>query len=174
MRLGRIRGAFVGAAAICACAGLAQASTVEKMSLEDMVAAADAAVVGEAVGAASVRKADGSVVTLTRFRIVDSAFGPTGGEITVETPGGAISGAKFRMSEIEPGAPTFFLGAQSLLFLEPQQDGAYTIVGFFQGAAPVAGDAAGAQSLRLPGRADAAVGVREALSTIRAMKSKKG
>jgi malonyl CoA-acyl carrier protein transacylase len=127
----------------------ALATTTFEMSFEDLVAAAGTVVVGEAT-ASRVEQREGSVVTVTTFRVDTLVVGDAVATVDVASPGGIIKPGKFRIQETHAGAPVFPLGSEALLFLNYGPADAYAVVGFSQGAVTVVKTAAG-KSVRLPG-----------------------
>jgi hypothetical protein len=123
--------------ALLAASSIASATTLVKMELDDIVQAASACVVGEAVGVEYVNEG-GSVATLTTFRVTDTAFGNVDQLLTVRTAGGKRQSTKISTTEVVAGAPSFFVNSQAMLFLSENSGSSdYSIVGFSQGVFPV-------------------------------------
>ena len=156
---------LAGAAALGASA---DARTMKRMSLEELVDASDAVVLATA-GGMSTQTVDGGVVTFTEFTVDGAAFGAAGGTIVVETPGGAIQGALIPVAEVESGVPMFFEGRQSLLFLDGAPNGDFTLVDPLQGAAEIEAGSEGA-NVRLADGARMAPG--QALQAIAEIKAR--
>ncbi|MBF7073513.1 hypothetical protein ISG33_08910 [Glaciecola sp. MH2013] len=137
------------------------ATTLAKMDFEDMVKAASACVVAEAMDVTYTQE-QGGMVTLTTFKVMDTAFGDTDKTITVRTAGGMRSNSKIQMTEVVAGAPRFFKNAQSMLLLsEHGNSGHFNIVGVSQGVFPVANAV-----VSLPESMGANVSIDDAISLI--------
>ncbi len=120
----------------------ASATTLEKLSFDEMVDSASACVMGRAVNT-KVFERDGQVYTETRFRVTKTAFGQTNKFINVVTPGGAKKIGSLQAAEVVSGSPRFFDQSYSLLLLKPTEmgrRGRFDIVGFNQGQFSVVGD----------------------------------
>jgi hypothetical protein len=116
---------------------LVSATTLIEMDFDEMVQAASACVVAEAVGIEYANE-QGRMVTLTTFKVMDTAFGDTGETITVRTDGGSRKNTKISTTEVVAGSPRFFENSQSLLLLTQNSSTSdYSIVGYSQGIFPV-------------------------------------
>lgn len=130
-------GSILFSGALMTASTIASATTLIKMELDDMIQAASACVVGEAVGVEYVEDETG-VATLTTFRVTDTAFGNIDQTFTLRTAGGKRQNTKISTTEVVAGTPLFFENSQSMLFLsENSGTGDYSIVGFSQGIFPV-------------------------------------
>lgn len=112
----------------------ASATTVEKLTTEDMAVRADRIVTGQAE---STRSAwvEGTLVTLVRLKVDETWKGAPRGEITVVLPGGIDSQRQHPIQMIYPGAPQLGVGDEAVLFLEAYSllPDTYAISGFSQG-----------------------------------------
>ena len=154
---------MLGAAAAMLTATTASATTLKKMTFREKAKDAEIGVVATATSSAT-EVVDGTVYTLTTFAVSDVAFGDAGRTITVRTPGGARPNAAIRVSEVVPGAPTFFSGTTNLLLLD-EADGAYEVVGFNQGVFGVT-DISGTKQVMFPEDHGGPVSVDEAFSIL--------
>jgi hypothetical protein len=128
----------------CALATTAQATTLLKMSTEQMTARATDIVVGTVTGARSVW-VDRTLVTLAKVSVAESLKGAAPSELTVVLPGGVDTARAVPVAVTWPGAPVLKAREDVVLFLEadaPVKDG-YQIVGFSQGKFSVVRDAFG-------------------------------
>ena len=112
-------------------AGLAPlyATSVQRLSFDDLVAKAQSIVEGSVVNAQTVRSSDGKLI-LTNYtiQVEESLKGSNKKTVTLTTIGGRIGNTVLHVS----GMPVFQTGEKAVLFLE--QAGAYTtVVGLNQG-----------------------------------------
>jgi len=144
-------GSFATLAIAPTFAVVARATTLRALSLEDLVAASDRAVVGRAVHhdsdwayVAGARR----IVTWTRVLQEDDLLGESGAqdEVLVMTLGGKVGDLRQKV----PGEATLTLGERVLLFTSAAaSDGACHIVGMSQGKYEiVAGQSGGDGVLR--------------------------
>ena len=159
----RLRDTIMLGAAAAMLVTTASATTLKKMTFREKAKDAEVGVLATATGS-TTEVVDGTVYTLTTFDVTDVAFGDAGRTITVRTPGGAHPNAVIRVSEVVPGAPTFFSGTDSLLLLD-EADGAYEVVGFNQGVFGVT-DISGTKRVMLPEDHGGSVTVDEAFSIL--------
>ncbi len=112
----------------------AWATTLLKLSDEALTRQADVIVYGQAVAVESGRF-DGEIVTLVSIEPHEAWKGEAGA-LQVVVPGGVDLTLKHPVATVYPGAPQLLVGQDLVLFLElhPGLDGAYSIVGFSQGA----------------------------------------
>ncbi len=137
--------AVAGALSISA----AVATTLERMSMQEMAAAASVAVVGE-VTAARTARTDAGLVTISTITVIDTMWGNSAATLEVTVPGGSTVSGRIRVGEGHAGAPVL-LGRQKALFLLSRgEDNSLSIVGFSQGMLPIKQTAEG-QMLLLPG-----------------------
>ena len=87
----------------------------------DLLAGADAVVIGEPVDITTVQLRENSVDTLVRVRVVEQIVGATSDEIVLLLPGGRFG----NMRKIVFGVPSFHVGARYLLFVRERADGRY-------------------------------------------------
>ncbi|MEE2692687.1 MAG: hypothetical protein VX640_14220 [Pseudomonadota bacterium] len=162
---------LLGAAAFMSAAP-GSATSLRKLSFEEMVA--DSAVIVQGVVDSSVSKqTEGGVFTTTKVYVSDAIVGNVGSVVEVVAPGGVFTSGKFKLAETYPGAPRFISGGEVVLFLEsmPAQKG-YEVVGFSQGVMPVEETAQGkaVRSLNAPGGKMAVSDLKSRILEIRASK----
>jgi len=114
-------------------AGRAEATTLLRMSIEDMTAAAEAVVVGEVTDVKSAWN-DGhtTIHTFVTFKVSQCIAGTCGDTIMLKQRGGTAG----EMTLHIPGMPRFSKGLKALLFLEPDPEGEpgfHYVVGMCQG-----------------------------------------
>ena len=108
----------------------ASASTFVAMDEIDLVAAADAVVVGEVIDIHSFWNQRGTlIVTEATVLIKEVVAGDAPAEITVRTMGGEVSGYKVEAH----GFPTFEPGQTQLMMLHRAADGSLQVAGYRQG-----------------------------------------
>lgn len=159
---------LVGGLAAFAAASPAFATTLIEMTFEDLVADAAVVVVGEAADQ-RVERSESGVQTVTTFNVEAGIVGETGATVEVVTPGGVYKPGAVLVREWTADTPIFLRGSEAMLFLTPQGEGAYGVVGFNQGAVGVF-DTPRGKAVRLPGSKGAET-VSEAASRIRAEKA---
>lgn len=132
MHFAKRRNGGLGLALGLAFLGSVQATTLEKMHVDDMSAVADTVIVGTVSGQETVN--DNGISRVITFRVDDAVTGRPGREVTVRVPGGSIESGGIRVGEINAGEPAFGLEAQTVLFLTPAgDDGHRRILGYSQG-----------------------------------------
>lgn len=145
---------------------LLSATTMKKMSIEEIVQTASACVVAKAKNAKQVYE-NGAMVTLTTFEVTDTAFGNTPQLITVRTDGGSRQLTKISTTEVVAGTPQFFTNDTSMLFLnENSASSDYSVVGVSQGMFPVVDSA-----VNLPENEGKTMKVKEAIKLMSTRKN---
>ncbi len=143
---------------VCGAAGLAQATVVLSLELEDLAQLAPVVVLGEVNQVASERSPDGKRIH-TRVLVTPSEVwkgSDVKGTISVKFVGGSDGDVTAHL----PGAPRFAVGERVLLFLEPRQDkDGYLTLGFYQGKFSVFTDPRTKQELLLRDAPEAGVSV---------------
>jgi hypothetical protein len=119
---------------ILVCSGSSQATTVRRLTLDDLVAKADSIVVGRVIDARTFWTEDHKLIlTSHTVEIQQCLKGGSGDAVVVTTIGGRIGGSALRVA----GMPTLEIGESAVFFLE--HSGSYTtIVGLKQGKFPIA------------------------------------
>ena len=120
------------AAAGVALAGLAFATTVQRLDFAGLTRLSSNVVAGTVQAATTARTSDGgAIVTLTGVSVVAQWKGETGAaSITVRTPGGRVGDEVMELS----GSPELVPGSTVLLFLERNPDGTYGVISLAQGS----------------------------------------
>ena len=132
---------------------LAQATTLIKMSTEQMTARASDIVIGTVTEVRSTW-VDRRLITLATISVSESLKGAARKELTLVLPGGVDATRAVPVAVTYPGAPVVMPADNVLLFLEgaaPLSDG-FQVVGFSQGKYSIVRDAFG-RSLASPSRA---------------------
>ncbi len=117
----------VTAAMLCAAQAI-HATTLARMSLDQLVVAADAVARVRCVGAES-RWENGAIWTVTTFDVIESMKGPLPQQIVVRLPGGRTG----HVTAAVDGAPRFRPGEEAVLFLEKSRAGGFSVSGWVQG-----------------------------------------
>jgi hypothetical protein len=131
--------ALAGALSISA----AFATSLQEMSLREMAAQADVAIVGKVTAARTV-KTDAGFQTITTFSVIENGWGADRATVEVITPGGSTQIGKFKVGQVNAGAFLPVKDAVSVLLLaNDSESGKYVIVGFNQGNFQVATTASG-------------------------------
>jgi microcompartment protein CcmK/EutM len=114
--------------------GQLQATSVQRLSFEELVAKSQAIVQGSVVSTKTYRSSDGKLIlTSYTIQVSESLKGSPGKTVTLTTVGGRIGNTVLQVS----GMPVFQPGENAVLFLE--QAGPYTtVVGLNQGKFTVA------------------------------------
>jgi hypothetical protein len=120
---------FLFVIVILSIAGPAQATSVQLLSLDDLITKASSVVEADIVAARTYRTPDGKLI-LTSYTatVQENLKGAAVSTVTVTTVGGRIGDTVLHVS----GMPIFQAGDKAILFLE--KSGAYTtVVGLNQG-----------------------------------------
>lgn len=116
----------------------ASAATLEKLSLDEMIAKSTEIVRGRVVSTAPAAR--GSILyTTARIQVTERFKGPAGTSVEVWIPGGRSGNLRQTFS----GAPTLATGAEYVLFLWAGKSGVRQVIGFSQGAFDVKTDSKG-------------------------------
>jgi hypothetical protein len=105
------------------------ATTVRRLSFDDLVTKAEVIVSGQVIDSRTYRTSDGKLIlTSYTVQVGEAIKGKTPATVTVTTVGGKLGNTVLRVS----GMPQFQTGENTVLFLE--RTGAYTtVVGLNQG-----------------------------------------
>jgi len=109
-------------------AAAADATTLQRMTLDELAAAAPAVARVRVVSGES-RIEGGRIWTFTQMDVVESFKGALPARITVRLLGGHVPGL---VSKVE-GIPRFSPGEETILFLQPSRAGGWTVVSWVQG-----------------------------------------
>lgn len=124
---------IAGLAAGLMLAFAASATTLERLSLADLVDQSAAAVIGEVAGMESAYS-EGRFYTVVTVRIDDVLFGQAGSSVRIRYPGGSAEVNGVRVGETVAAAPPRMEGMKGAYFLSAAgSDGTRDIVGFTQG-----------------------------------------
>lgn len=115
----------------------AGATTLKRMSLEEMTATASV-VARVRCTASEVRAERGEIWTFTSFETVETLKGSPPAQFTVRLIGGRLGHLKATVD----GVPRFRNGEELILFLEPAPAGQWTVVSWVQGTFRVRHDPA--------------------------------
>jgi hypothetical protein len=125
-------------AALGAAANAARATTIEGMSLRELVASAPTVVRGTVTGSSSHWNADRSlIVTDVRIRVLEVLKGRPASEVVVTQPGGQVG--KLRVDV--DGAEAYPAGREMVLFLRATPGGMNHVIGLSRGRFDVIVDA---------------------------------
>lgn len=107
---------------------LAQATTLERLTLDELVAASNAVARVRCLGTES-RWEGGEIWTFTSFEVVETMKGAVPGLITVRLPGGQVGHLVAKVD----GVPRFHPGEEAFLFLERTRAGNFAVTTWVQG-----------------------------------------
>jgi hypothetical protein len=111
------------------------ATTLARLSLEQLAVAADAVARVRYTGAES-RWEGGSVVTVTTFDVVETMKGSLPSQISVRVPGGRVG----HLIVTIDGTPRFAAGHDVIVFLERAAAGGFSVTGWVEGTFRVTTD----------------------------------
>jgi hypothetical protein len=125
---GCVKRHFMLALVLTFCMSPLQSATLERLSLDDMIAKSTLIVRGKVTGATAA--ASGPVIyTHYTVQVSERFKGQAGSTIDVTVPGGTANGLRQSFS----GAPTLQPGEDFVFFLYTGRDGRTTILGLTQG-----------------------------------------
>ena len=113
------------------------ATTLERLSMNDLSDQSTVVVVGKVLNGGGELK-DGAVYTHYQLSVSDVWKGSAGSQLDVYVPGGTASG--FR--QLVPGAPVLTVGSEYVVFLWVGRSGRAQIMGLSQGLFAIAADSA--------------------------------
>ena len=120
----------------------ARATTLEQLSMNDMIVKSTSIVHAKVTGSYSAPRGQ-QIFTFYQLQVSEtlktSAVSPGGAQLEVAVPGGAIRGLR----QIVPGAPSLTLGADYVLFLWTGRAGPVQLIGLSQGLFRMTQDTAG-------------------------------
>ena len=116
--------------------GTATATTLERLSMNDMTSQSTAIIRATVVSGAGEMEAGGIILTHYRLKLTEVWKGAKSGLVDVYVPGGAANGLR----QLVPGAPTLNPGTEYLLFLWVGASGRPQIMGLSQGMFTVTKD----------------------------------
>jgi hypothetical protein len=119
---------FMSALVLTFCMSPLQSATLERLSLDDMIAKSTSIVRGKVASAYAA--ASGPVIyTNYTVEVSERLKGAAGSSVQVSVPGGVANGLRQTFS----GAPTLNLGDEFVFFLFTGRDGRTAIIGLTQG-----------------------------------------
>lgn len=136
-----MRLAWLAVAAV-AMRGPAAATTLEKLSLDEMVAKSTEIVRGR-VASQSTMKSGAMIYTIARVDVLERWKGAAASRVEVAIPGGSINGLRQSFS----GAPHVGTGYEYVFFLWRGRSGMVQILGLSQGLLDVKTDSSGKASV---------------------------
>jgi hypothetical protein len=138
--------------AILASAG---ATTLQKLSLDDMIRQSTGIVRAKVAGSRSALRGQ-SIYTYYRLQVLEApkaSAGQGSGEIEVAVPGGIVNGLR----QVAIGSPDLTVGSEYVIFLWTGKSGLTQIIGLSQGLFLAAKDGAGNIRLTRPAADDLTV-----------------
>lgn len=124
----RVKRPFIIAPVLTLCLSLLQGATLERLSLDDMIAKSTLIVRGK-VASASAAASGPVIYTHYTVQVSERLKGQAGATIDVTLPGGTANGLRQTFA----GAPTLNPGDDFVFFLYTGRDGRTTILGLTQG-----------------------------------------
>ena len=120
-----------------------KATTVKRLSLEQMVRGSHGIMLGRCVSQETYwNKSRTRIYTATRFAVTEDLKGGSGKSATVVTVGGTIDGMTLAVS----GTPSFRDNEEVLLFLEAGKSGNWILMGLSQGLFRITDDRRGVRT----------------------------
>ncbi len=147
-----MRSICIVAAAGLAILASAGATTLQKLSLDDMIRQSTGIVRAKVAGSRSALRGQ-NIYTYYRLDVLETAkqdAAVPGRQIEIAVPGGAVNG----MRQVAIGSPELSAGAEYVMFLWTGKSGLTQIIGLSQGLFQVAEDAAGNVNLTRPAAPD--------------------
>lgn len=105
-----------------------RATTLARMSLDQLARAADTVVRAQCVGT-SAKRENGAIWTFADFTTLENFKGKPAAHIQVRLPGGSVGNLSTRIEEV----PAFQPGDDAVLFLEHGRDGIYGVTAWVEG-----------------------------------------
>lgn len=124
----------------------AGATTLQQLSLDDMIQQSTGIVRGKVIGSRAELRG-GNIYTYYRLHVLEAAkAGRAGEDIEVAVPGGTANG----MRQVAIGSPELATGSEYVVFLWTGKSGVTQIIGLSQGLFLAVRDASGNIGLRRP------------------------
>jgi hypothetical protein len=118
----------------------AQATTITRASLDDLIHQSTIIVRGRVVGSQAANK--GSLVyTNYKIQVIERWKGAAEDQVQVQVPGGTYNGVQ----QVIAGSPQLNLGAEYVFFLWRGPSGAIYVMGLSQGVLDIVKDASGSE-----------------------------
>ena len=112
-----------------------RATTLARLSLDQLAAAADNVARVRCAGAGSQWE-NGAIWTVTTFDVVESMKGNLPAQVTVRLPGGRVG----HLTAAVDGTPKFNPGDDAIVFLERSRAGGYSVIGWVEGTFRISRD----------------------------------
>jgi hypothetical protein len=125
---------LVLAALLCSAAAI-RATTLARMTLDQLATAADAVARVRCAGVES-RWENGAIWTVTTFDVIETMKGALPTQVTVWLPGGRVA----HLTAAVDGTPRFKAGDEAVVFLERLSAGGFSVAGWVQGTFRIARD----------------------------------
>lgn len=122
----RMRHILIGLLAMASCAW---ATTLEQLSMADMIQKSTAIVRAKVTGSHAETR-NGTIYTFYRLQVLENLKASTSSSVDVAVPGGVMG----RVAQTAPGAPELRPGTEYVLFLWTSRSGLTQIIGLSQGA----------------------------------------
>jgi hypothetical protein len=106
----------------------ARATTLQQLSVDDMIQQSTGIVRAQVTGSSSALRGQ-NIYTYYHLQILETAKGEASREIDVAVPGGTLNGRR----DMVPGAPALTTGSQYVVFLWTGRSGLTQIIGLSQG-----------------------------------------
>jgi hypothetical protein len=119
---------FISLLAVIFCWGAAHATTLARLTMDQLSANADA-VARLRCESSESRWEGGEIWTVVRFSVVESYKGDLPPQITVHVPGGRIG----HISATIEATPKFLPGAQAVVFLQRISQDGFSVAGWVEG-----------------------------------------
>jgi hypothetical protein len=125
----------------------AQATTLQQLTLDSMIAQSTAVVHAKVTGSYTALRGQ-DIWTFYTLQVLDTLkAGPSSsGTVDVAVPGGAVQGVR----QMVAGAPALTTGTEYVLFLWTGKSGLTQVIGLSQGLFTVSTDASGNKTLSRP------------------------
>jgi hypothetical protein len=131
----RINTKILSVLAVFFISGSCHATTLARLSLEQLAGTADAVARVRCAGSESHWE-NGSIWTVSTFDVIEIMKGTLPAQVTVRLPGGRVG----HLIVTVDGTPKFSVGNESVLFLERSRAGGFAVAGWVEGTFRVAID----------------------------------
>ena len=131
----RIRMQVLLTALALAITATVQATTLARLSIEQMAAAADHVARVRCIASES-RWENGAIWTVTTFAVIESMKGTLPPQLKVRLPGGRVG----HLTASVDGTPKFSPGDDAIIFLEQTRSGGYSVTAWAEGTFRISRD----------------------------------
>jgi len=133
MKLTRLLPGLSTLATVMVLGSAANATSLERLTLEGLVQESEIGIIGEVTTSESVYS-DGRFQTIVSLQVDQVLFGESGGSVQVRYPGGSAEINGVKVGENVAAAPPRMAGSKAVYFLgSADSEGTRSIVGFTQG-----------------------------------------